>query len=166
MVYDVAITKGTVTFTFQEGDVNSVHSTISSEPDENIMPISGPMSNQNYDFNGVTKNIEVKGVLTDAAATRCSGTGAPTITSKIMQKLWLESLADGNQSAMTFTSNYEVYSVEGSGSTAIADADSNYNATYPAAIVATTVFVISMGFDEQGGDVNTIPFTMTLRVSS
>lgn len=92
-----------VTFTFQEGDVETVESQVVSGIEQYGIPYSSYASAQVADFEGSRKQITVSGVITEASTTRTSSGTTKTIQE---QKDWLEGL-QGNQIPKTFTSNYE-----------------------------------------------------------
>ncbi len=146
-----------VTFTFQEGDINTVTSIIVGDIDSSPMPGSGPRGAMAFDISGVIKTITVEGQLTVATSTVIS---PGTITTILQQKQWLESLLDGGQKIATathgkFTSNYEEYSVKTSGNT-IVDSSSDDE--------KTTCMVQKITFTEQTGNPEVLPFTITLIV--
>ena len=85
MVYDVSVTAGGITFTFQPGDVKSCKSSINANLEANELPSSGPMLSQLFDFNGSSKTITISGNLTDADSTR---TTTGTITTCLEQKFF------------------------------------------------------------------------------
>ncbi len=168
-----SITNNGETFTFAEGMIEKITSSISGDIEENIMPNTGPLGNYGYDMNGVNKIITVDGQLIDTTSTVVSGT---TIQSMEVMKLWLEGLIDGGQKLKEFTSHREKYSVSGpsaSGST-ITDSVSSSVITLPArygttnldvSSGTTTVYVKSIVFDDESGNPSQIPFTMTLWVA-
>lgn len=143
-----------ITFTFNEGDVDSVKSSIIAKPDPTEISATGPMGAILYDFDGVLKRIVLTGFLTLAASTRTS-TG--TVTTILAQKQWLESLANGSQNPITFTSTYETQSVsEVSGA-----ASPNQ-----AAFVSTKCMMESFEPNEKSGDPLRLPFIMVLVVGN
>jgi hypothetical protein len=149
---DVTLTVDGKTFTFNEGDVSKVNESITARPENTEVTKSGPMGSYNYDFEGCTKIITISGVLTEAASTRIPGYLITTIYS---QKQWLESLANGDQKPITFTSTYATQSIL-----------SAVSATPPfqGAFTSTKCMVDSMSFDENGGDPSKIKFSMSFRV--
>ena len=144
---------GGITFTFNEGDVSSVKSTIEPKPDPTEISATGPMGAQLYDFDGVLKKITLTGVLTLAATTR---TSSGTVTSILSQKQWLESLENGSQTAITFTSTFDTQSVSG-----ISGAVSPNQGAF----IATLCMVEGFTVEEKSGDPGRLPFTMILVVS-
>jgi len=159
---NITITKGSETFTFAEGMVDGISSTISTEIEQNVLPISGPMNNLGVDINGSIKIIVVSGNLSDQATTVSN---TQNIRSKKVMKLWLEALQDGNQAALTFTSNYEDYSVLGAGTYVVTDSVSSASITIPASFSATKVYSTNIAFDDEAGNPNLIPYTLTLWVA-
>lgn len=97
------ITIGANTFTFNDGDVEEIISSVTSELDHEPMPMSPPGHAMLFDFNGVGKNITVNGHLTEATETLVNG---ESITSIDEQRRWLESKINGAQAPLTFESNY------------------------------------------------------------
>lgn len=123
-------------FTFQLSDVQKINATRNANLDKNSMPLSDADSALIFDFDGVMKTLALTGILTDATTTRVAGQSVLTIT---QQKNYLEGLADGFQSALSFSSTYE----------------SGYY-----------VWIDAMTFDEEAGNVNSLPFTLNLTVGS
>lgn len=148
---DVSLTANGRTFTFQSGDCQIVESTITPELDVTPITQSGPRGTRVYDYAGVNKVIRLSGFLTPASSTRVQ---FYSITSVLEQKQWLESICNGNQSAITFSSTYEGQSVTGSGGTV------PYNASFG----TTTVFVTSLKFTETAGKGQPLAFEMSLVV--
>ena len=132
-----------VTFTFEEGEINTVSPELIADLDHSPMPISGPMGSMLFDISGVTKVILVSGQLIESSSTRTS-TG--TTTTILQQKQWLESLMNGNQTRVTFTSNYEL---ESYGSNEFKD---------------TTVMVQRLNFTEESANPQQLMFSMNLLV--
>ena len=151
---DVTLTMNGITFTFNEGDVDKITSKIITNIDPINLAISGPMGTIVYDQEGASKNISITGKLTVATTTRISGY---TITTLLAQKQWLESLAGGNQTAITLTSNYETQSVL-----------SNYGATAPfqGAFTSTTGKIASLEFTEEEANPDQLPFSITFEVGT
>ena len=163
---DVSITAGTVKFTFQASGLDKCESNIISNIETNEMPILGPMNNQLFDFNGPAKTITVMGQLTAALISRTTIGGVATTTTiktVLEQKKWLESLISGNQSPMTFTSNYESQSANASQTPSTSD-------PYASSFTNTTVMVESLKFPEEEGvgegDNAYLPFTLSLKVGT
>lgn len=98
------ITNGSVTFTFQDGDVDSVTVNKNGNLDENPIPASDSNNAFIIDFNGVIKTITVSGFITEAATSR---TDVGTTTSIEDQSAWLLDLVDGLQTGYTFSSTYQ-----------------------------------------------------------
>ena len=155
-VSDVTITAGGITFTFTSGDLKNCKSTISSNIESNELSGTGPQNSQLFDFNGSGKTIALSGALTNADSTR---TTSGTVTTAQQQKFWLESLLNGNQSPMFFTSNLEFQSITSS---------SGAVSPYQGAFTLTQVMVETIDFtEEEGVDATTfIPFNMTLKVGT
>lgn len=143
---DVTIIKGAVTFTFENGEVDSVKSHISTQPDEMPMPGAAPMNTIQMDMGGAKKTVTISGALIESASTRTS-TG--TVKTILEQKQWLEKIIDGQQSIVTFTSNYESSSVNGVNS-----------------LANTTALVKTVDFEEKTKDPNELPFTIILQVGT
>jgi len=148
---DISFLVNGITFVFAEGEVLSIQS--SYMPDIENVPLSktGPMNAYNYDYNGVQKSINIKGVLF-ATTTRVSGY---SIDSIVEQKQWLESLCNGDQGAIKFTSNYESSSIL-----------STTGATppYQAAFTNTYVMIKTMNFTELEGKTDHIEFNINMMV--
>lgn len=143
---DVTIKNGSgVTFTFEDGEIETVSSDITAQPDVMPMPGSAPANTFIIDLGGAEKNISIKGVLIESASTR---TDSGTVTTILQQKQWLEALIDGAQSTAQFTSNYESETYGGSSFT------------------NTMVVVTRITFDENAGDPGRLPFTMSMKVGA
>lgn len=159
MTYAITHDSGEV-FTFEDGMIDSVQTSITvNEPDENIIPGSGPMGNEVYDFGGATKTISVRGKLYDAQ--NGTVTSATTITTILQMKYWLESLISAAQAAKSWTSPLDQYSLlDGTGTTTI---DS---ASIPGTWVTTKVYVMGLEYPDDTDHVgNQLPFTLTLKVA-
>jgi len=148
----VTFTVGGITFTFGDGDVNTCKSSIMSNIENSMITGMGPMGAYNYDFEGCTKSIEVAGQLTPQSSTR---TDSGTVKTILEQKQWLESLINGNQKVVTFTSNYESKTV-----------DITIGAVSPnqAHFTDTTCKIESLSFDEKGGNPLQLPFRMSIKI--
>jgi len=140
-------------FTFANGEVEDIKSTIQADLTYVSKAKTGPMNNITYDYTGVKKIITVRGVLVSTTTSRVNGY---SVNTEIEQKQWLESLVNGNQKAIKFTSNYESLSVL-----------YQLNATppYESSFTNTYVRIQNISFGEQDGLVGQIPFTMSLIVS-
>ena len=152
------------TFTFNPGDVDKITSTITTELDVIAIPLTGPMQNFIYDFEGVKKMITVTGKLTLATSSRISPTY--TVTSILNQKQWLESICNGAQNnAITFVSNYEKYSVSSDVSNNppyFSDAPTGSSALN----VPTTVKITKLDFTEEEANPDQLPFILVLEVGT
>ena len=141
-----------ITFTFQDGDVNTCKGAPSSNLDNSMISGTGPMSAYNYDYEGCGKSINISGVLTPADTDRTSTGTCKTI---LAQKQWLESLINGQQESISITSRYESTSVD----TTAGNTDpqqANFEQTY--------CMVQSMTFEESAGNMAQLPFNMTLLI--
>lgn len=146
-------TKG-ITFTFQDSDVNKVVSSISTGIENTEITQSGPMGSYNYDFEGVKKTITLNGQLTEADTSR---TSSGTVTTILLQKQWLESLANGEQGNIEFDSTYESQSVLNAQSA---------SSPLLASFTSTKVMVDSINFTENQGEVEQLQFQIVLLVGS
>jgi hypothetical protein len=100
-----SITIGSVTFTFQDGDMSEVNVNLQGNLDENPLPASNSSNTFVVDFNGVIKTINLSGRITPATTSRTS-TGSTTTIAQ--QLAWLETnLVNGTQSGATFNSNFQ-----------------------------------------------------------
>ena len=136
------ITKGGVTFTFNDGDVDEVRSVVSSELDHEAMPMMEAGSALLFDFSGVKKIISINGVLTDTGENTLSSGSAISIDE---QRQWLEKIINGNQSGITFQSNYS----------------STYNGS---SFVDSKCMKSGISFIEKEGMPNRLAFNITLFV--
>ena len=146
------------TFTFADGEVNSVSSRTTATPDADPMPMSSPGQALIFDFNGALKTITVTGILFETTVSRVSGGTVQTIA---QQKRWLETLLDGSQLSVQFNSNYEKYTFAGDGSN-VGHVDSFVAGTG----TQTKVVVTDITFEEREGSPNDMPFTMRMVAGS
>jgi hypothetical protein len=151
---DISLTAGGYTFTFAEGEVSNIRSRIDSGVEEQPISATGPASAYTYDYEGCNKIITINGVLFETTSSRVDGYSINTI---IEQKQWLESLANGSQSNITFTSNYETQSVLYSASA---------TPPYLGSFTSTNVKVKSLNFSETIGEVNKVDFEIVLNVGT
>jgi len=149
---NITLTVDSVTFTFQDGDIDKCKSSIMSNIESSLVTGMGPMGAYNYDFEGCSKTIEISGNITPATTDRTSTGTCKTI---LAQKHFLESLVNGNQGIITFVSNYEEYTV---------DISSGAVSPNQAHLVPTKCKVSSMSFDEEGGNPLQLPFRMALMI--
>ena len=149
---DVKFIVGGYTFTFQNGDVKSVKSDVSSKSEQQEISQTGPMGAYLYDYDGVTKTVTISGTLTEASTTRISGYSITTI---FQQKQWLESIANGSQVGIEIESTYESQSILSSGSP---------TPPFLGGFTSTYCMVQSMSFVEKGGNPNELDFTIVLMV--
>jgi len=92
-----------VTFTFNEGDCQTVESGLATDLDFEAMPNQTAFNSMLYDVNGVTKIIRVSGELSDHGTNTLSSGTAITIND---QRKWLEQNINGSQLGGYFDSNY------------------------------------------------------------
>lgn len=150
---DISFSVNGVTFTFQEGEVEKISSKITSNIEPEAIPSLGPLATYFADYNGPIKTITITGSLFESATTRVTGYSVNTI---IEQKEWLESMINGAQTTITFTSNYESLTISSiNGATA----------PYLGSFGYTKGFIQDIGFDETIGEVGILPFTITLVVA-
>jgi len=148
---DISLTMNGIKFTFAEGECDEISSNITTDIENEKMSASGPMRALNYDYNGVAKTITIKGVLFETPLTRVAGY---SITSVIEQKQWLESLANGSQTPITFTSNYETSSVIEAGGVA----------PYQGSFAYTKCMITSITFRENAGEPDRLSFEISFAV--
>ena len=155
---DISLTVGSYVFTFAEGEVNSIRSRVGSGIETQKISATGPLSSYIYDYEGCEKSITLSGQLFETTTSRVTGysTGY-SINTILAQKLWLEGLANGNQTNITFTSNYETQSVLYSASV---------TPPYLSEVSSTTVKLQSINFTETTGEVNKLDFELVLIVGS
>ena len=139
----VTITKSGVTFTFNEGDVQDINTQISTELEHDAMPMMTADSALLFDFSGVKKIITISGSLTDNSGNNVLSSGSAITINE--QREWLESLIDGGQSGITFSSNYS----------------STYNGS---TFSDSNVLVDNIRFMEQVDKHNELGFNITLFV--
>jgi len=129
---DVTIKKGSVTFTFDDGDVEDVVIGKTGNLDENPIPASDSDSAFVLDFNGVIKAITITGSLTNSSSSRTDVGTTQTIAEQID---WLLALVDGVQDGHTFNSTFQT---------------------------DKTVYCRKVNFTEKSGSPNESPFTIEL----
>ena len=132
-----------VTFTFTAGEVRGVRSQTNADIEPTPFPGTGPANALNFDFNGPIKRININGVLFDDGTNHLDAGSAITI---LEQKQWLENNISGLQDGLTFASTYETQSFDGS------------------SLTNTKVFVGNIAFDEQAGNPEQLPFTISFLV--
>jgi len=163
------------TLTFNNAWIKSYSSAIAmNEKDTNVMPTTGPMANQTYDYNGVTKIITMSGEIFDVTGSVVTGGTHPEGFDNVLAiKYWLEALLSGQQQAKNFVSPQDSKSLElggGISTTAVFaanDLPGQNDALYlPGTWIQTKVFVISVEFPDAEENVGVkLPFTLTLEVS-
>lgn len=131
-----------VIFSFNDGDVEDIVITISTDLDFDAMPGMTPDAAMGYDFNGVKKIIEVTGTLTDTGNNRLDSGIAITIDD---QRKWLEKIMNGQQAGSAFSSSYS----------------STWNG---ADWIASIILFGTISFNEKVGLPNGLPFRMSLFV--
>ena len=151
---DVSFTVNSQVFTFAEGECDKITSTISSDCTSEKLPGSGPRSNYLNDFDGSDKTITITGCLFETVSSRVAGYSINTI---IEQKQWLESLVNGMQRVITFTSNYETRTILNS---------SDPTLPYQGQFYVTKGYIKSITFTENMGIVSKIDFTITMIVGT
>ncbi|NCD00107.1 MAG: hypothetical protein EOL95_10455 [Bacteroidia bacterium] len=150
----VTLTRSGITFTFLIEEISSVKSRTSQMPDRVSITGTGAMGAFIYNYEGATKDITVTGYLIDANTSRTS-TGS--ITTIAEQKKWLEGLFAGSNTKITFSSNYEAETP---------DTETGFVLPYVTHYKNTTVIGGTIDFEEIEGEVNWLPFTMTLMVGA
>jgi len=148
----VALTKGGITFTFLDWEVERVKATILQSPDNTPITNTGPMGSFVYNYDGATKSITINGYLQTASTTRTS-TG--TVVTIADQCKWLEGLFCGSSDSITFTSTYN---------TQTPDTEVGAISPFLAHYTNTTVVGGSFEHDEISGEVNILAYTLTLIV--
>jgi hypothetical protein len=149
---DISLTMNSKTFTFASGEVKRIASSISTGIENNTISASGPSASYTYDYEGVAKTISISGILFETGISRVSGYSIDKI---VEQKQWLESLANGAQGPITFTSNYESLSV-----LSVAGATAPYQASF----TYTYVKIGSLTFEEIEGNVEELKFSIQMTV--
>lgn len=151
---DTQLKVGGYTFTFQPSDIEKVESTIDSGQTTTKIAGSGPMNNINYDLDETGKVITISGALTEAQTTRVAGF---TVTTKIAQKQWLESLINGNQGPIELEDDYEGQSILSS---------AGATPPYLGSFTSTKCMSGRITFRRDRGNPNKIPFTIILNVGT
>ena len=143
MVVPAIMTSDGVIFSFNDGDVDDITSALASEIDWDAMPGMTPDAALGFDFNGVKKQIDVSGTLTNTGTNRLSSGVATTIDE---QRKWLEKIMNGAQSGSAFSSTYT----------------STWNGV---SWNASIILFSNITFNEKMGNPNGLNFRMTLLVS-
>lgn len=138
----VSITSNGVVYTFNDGNVENIRNRIYTNLDFDAMPSTPPDASMLYDFSGVSKIITVSGTITDTGNNTISTGTAITINE---QRQWIEKHLNGTQSGVEFDSNYS----------------SVFNGS---TFVTPRVLFSTIDFNEEVGNPNGLPFTMTLFV--
>lgn len=131
-----------VTFTFKDGDCEQIQTQIGAELDHDSMPMTTADGALLYDFSGVKKIISLQGKLSEASTTRTSSGTVKTIDE---QRQWLEANLNGNQTGLTFVSNYS----------------STYNGSI---FIPSPVLISQITFTEVTGNPAALEFNITLFV--
>ena len=134
-----------MTFTFEQGEVESVRSSVTADVDQTTLPGAGPSQALLFDFDGVKKILQLRGNLFDTVTTRTSSGDTKTI---LEQKQFLEQNLSGLQSGVVFSSTYEAQTFDGS------------------SYVNTEVMWGSIEFEEVTGEPELLSFTATLLVGT
>jgi len=147
---DVNLIVNGITFTFLAGEVQSVESVVTQNPDKIPIYGSGPMGGYVFNFDGAVKTITVTGVLGLAPSTR---TSSGTITTIKQQKQWLESLCAGNADSITFNSEYE---------SETCDVLTGATSPYQSHFIQTKGVVATLRTIREEGKVDYLPYTLQL----
>lgn len=167
---DIYIINNNEKFTFGLGMIDSIKVNFETGVDQLKMPISGPMSNIGFDIDGIAKTITVNGNFVDSASSVITKEGvvenAWDIRDKSVMKLWFESILSGSQRPMEWSSpNDKLSARTHSNSTQMFDKISDKWVTLSGVFIQTRVFIIAFSADTEAGDVERIPFSMTLWVA-
>lgn len=133
------------TFTFSQGEVTQVGTSVAPDIEISALPASGPSQAIGYDFSGVLKTISISGNLFETSSSRVDTSSVTTI---LEQKQWLEKQLNGTQTPKGFTSNYDSETFDGS------------------SFVPTIVFKGNFKVTETEGMPDSLPFTINLLVGS
>jgi hypothetical protein len=151
---DISFTVNSQVFTFAEGECEKITSTISSDCTSEKLPGAGPMNNYLNDYDGSDKTISITGCLFETVSSRVTGHSINTI---IEQKQWLESLINGMQRAVTFTSNYESLTILSS---------SSATPPYQGSFTYTKGYIKNITFTEYMGQVNKLDFSISIIIGA
>lgn len=149
-------------FTFPEEFIEQDDEKYDVGPSKLRTPASGPMANIGNDFQGVSKRIVVSGTFYRVEPNKPSvitGSGAPTIRDPILMKYWLESLADGTQTPVKWSSYLSEYSLQSGGGTTTIDGKS-----IPGQFTKTEGYIDGLGFGEKDNP-DRISFNFTIWVA-
>ena len=133
-----------VTFTFNEGDVENISSSINANLDNDAMPLSPPTDALLFDFTGTNKTITLAGKISNSGTTRTSSGTTITIDA---QRKWFELILNGNQVGVLFTSNYS----------------SSWDGT---AWTSSPVMISGIEWNEVNGEPSSLQFRITLLVGA
>jgi hypothetical protein len=103
---NASIKSALVTFTFDDGEVETIEVQKQGRLDENTMPVSDSDGTFILDFQGVMKTIRLSGFLFDTTDTGSRTSTGTTVTIED-QATWLQNLVNGAQSGYTFNSSYQ-----------------------------------------------------------
>jgi len=149
---DISLTVNGLTFTFAEGEVKATDVEVTTNIENNPVSSSGPGAAYNYDNNGCSKTITLTGILFATGTSRIVGYSIDTI---VEQTQWLESLCNGVQPNIIFTSNY---------ASTTPYVITSAIAPYQSSFVNTLCRVQSFKHRELEGIVNELEFTLKLVV--
>lgn len=149
-------------FTFQPGMIESIKTNFEPGVEQLKIPITGAMSNFGIDTDGNGKTISITGRFLD---TTSSVTNTNDIRSQKIMKLWFETFFSGFQRPVEFSSYLDEYSIRSSGTTVFHDDVSNEDVVLQASFIKTKVYIMGFTADDDEGDPEKIPFSLTLWVA-
>ena len=156
-------------FTFPKAFVIKATPNFETGVDQQKLPISGPMNNQGIDIDGNAKTITISGQFMDTSQSVITVNDVVPETCDLrsmkLMKYWFEAILSGLQIPIEFSSYLDEFSALGSGNTEMFDPVSNKNVILRANYIKTRVYVIGFQCDDDEGDVERIPFTLTLWVA-
>jgi hypothetical protein len=162
------INKNNEKFTFPQGFIDSIKVNFETGVEQLKMPISGPMNNQGIDIDGCAKTITISGQFfdTESSVTTINDTVVNNIRSKKIMKYWFEAILSGFQRTLIFYApNDEFSAISENPATVMFDEVSGTNVTIRARFVPTKVYLTNFSPDTNAGDLERIPFTITLWVA-
>jgi len=149
---NVTLTVSGIIFTFLDEEVDSVRSRTTQSPDNVTITGTGAMGSYLFNYEGATKTIIVSGRLLTASTTR---TSIGTVKTIAAQKKWIEGIFAGQSNAVTFSSDFEDETP---------DVVTGFALPYVMHYATTTVIGGAIDFEQIAGEINELPFTMTLVV--
>lgn len=165
----IEITRGTQTFRFSPQSIERYAINVTTDIDEIKMPASGPGGNFAFDSNGVMKQVTITGRLVDSiGGSYVTGSGAPSITTKELAKIYLESYQTGFQVSYGYKApNDDAILLTGTGTTRFNEHGNIVTSggqLIPGTWVTPRCYITSLTVDGMEGNPDAYVFSMTILV--